>query len=52
MVNYAVELYATPALAEAAIELLETSSTFDIIPYREGAHAKFVVIVPSMMGPM
>lgn len=52
MANYTVTLYATPALAEAAIELLETSTTFDIIPYREGAHAKFVVITPSMMSPM
>lgn len=49
---YAVEAYATPALAKAAIDVIETTTTFTVVPYREGAHAKFLVITPASNKPM
>ena len=47
MTNYVGTIYSTPAAAETAIEALETSVSFDLIPYKEGCKAKFLMISPA-----
>lgn len=53
MANYAVELYATAAAAEEAIELIDVAATgFTVVPYREGGQSKFMVVTPAVNAPM
>jgi len=47
MTNKTCDEYATAALLKAAVEALETSVTFDIIPYREEGTTKFMLVSPS-----
>jgi hypothetical protein len=47
MTNYVATIYSSAASLETAIELLETSVTFDVIPYKEGCKAKFLMISPA-----
>ncbi len=47
MTNYTFTEYATDALAETGIEALETTTTFDLIAYRDGSKSKFIRITPA-----
>jgi hypothetical protein len=47
MTNYVVETYATAALCEAAVEAIATSSTFLVVPYKEGPTTNFMLITPA-----
>ena len=46
MTNYTCTEYATVAALETAVELLETTVTFDIKHYREDGVSKFMMISP------
>jgi hypothetical protein len=53
MTYYAVELYATAALAKAAIDLIDAAATgITVVPYREGGQSKFMVVTPAVNAPM
>jgi len=49
MTNYTFTEYATDVAAETAIELLETTTKFDLIAYKEkdAASSKFIMISPA-----
>ena len=51
MTNYAVTFYSTPAAAETAIEALETTASFEVIPYRVGCTPMFVLVTPASATP-
>ena len=46
MAKWIVETYATAAALEAAIELIDTTASVQVIPYHEGAKQVFKLIKP------
>ncbi len=44
---YAVTKYDSRSALETALETTDTSTTLEIIPFKDGQDAKFLVITPS-----
>jgi hypothetical protein len=47
MANYAAQIYTSPGALETAIEAIADTSTFAVIPYREGCSPRFMLITPA-----
>lgn len=50
MTNYTVTEYATQALLDAAIIALDTTTTFDVITYRDSGATKYCLVSPHPRG--
>jgi hypothetical protein len=51
MTNYTVTTGLTTATLETAIEALETTASFEVIPYRVGCTPMFVLVTPASATP-
>ena len=47
MANYVCTEYATQELLDAAIVALDTTSTFEVYPYKHMGKLKFMLVTPS-----
>lgn len=47
MANYVCAEYATQAALDAAIIALDTTSTYEVIPYKHAGKIKFMLVTPS-----
>ncbi len=44
MVNWIMNVYATPATLEAAVEAIANTVTIHVVPFKEGGKQKFALI--------